>query len=104
MRLFLGCFALASPFTASSEDRKWAAVQSVGFVHSRLQPIARFIEIDIPECNDAASSGEALAKIAGYAASGVITADEAVSISRVIEIRLRAIELTDHEAPQGHRG
>lgn len=74
------------------KDRAWAAEKAAPFIHPRPAPIARTIEIDLPDMNTPAGMQDAISAIMKAAASGQIAPSEAQSLVAIVEAQRKAIE------------
>jgi hypothetical protein len=74
-------------------------MQACKIILDRISPIrkGRPISFDLPEARTANDVVAALAAVANAMAVGVLTPDEAVMVSNVLEIRRRAIETVELE-------
>ncbi|RWQ41866.1 MAG: hypothetical protein EOS21_11915 [Mesorhizobium sp.] len=72
--------------------RAWAAEKAAPYIHPRPAPIARVIEIELPDTTTVQGIKEALSRLVGAAASGQIAPSEAQSLSALIEGQRKAIE------------
>lgn len=77
---------------ADEKRRDWAAEKAAAFLHPRPQPVARSIEIELPDTSTVAGITAALGVITRAAASGQIAPAEAQSLSALIEAQRKAIE------------
>ncbi len=77
---------------ADEKLRNWAAEKSAPFIHPRPAPIARPINIELPDTKSVEGIREAIAAITRAAASGQIAPSEAQSLVAVIETQRKAIE------------
>ena len=80
---------------APEERRNWAAEKSAPYIHPRPQPIARCIEIALPDTSTVEGIKGALSVITAAAATGQIAPAEAQSLSALVEAQRRAIETTE---------
>ena len=78
--------------TADPKERAWAAEKSAPYVHPRPAPVARMIEIDLPDLTAKGGITAALSHIAKAAASGRIAPSEAQSLAAIVEAQRKAIE------------
>ena len=83
---------------ADGKARAWAAEKAAPFIHPRPAPIARSIQMDLPDTATVEGIKAALIKITLAAASGQIAPSEAQSQSALIEAQRKAIET--HELVQ----
>lgn len=77
---------------ADEKRRDWAAEKAAAFLHPRPQPIARQIEIELPDTSTVGGIAAALSVITRAAANGQIAPAEAQSLSALIEAQRKAIE------------
>ncbi len=77
---------------ADEKRRDWAAEKAAAFLHPRPQPVARPVEIELPDTSTVVGITAALATITKAAASGQIAPAEAQSLSTLIEAQRKAIE------------
>jgi len=77
---------------ADEKRRDWAAEKAAAFLHPRPQPVARSVEIDLPDTSTVVGITVALDAITKAAASGQIAPAEAQSLSALIEAQRKAIE------------
>lgn len=77
---------------ADEKRRDWAAEKAAAYLHPRPQPIARAIEIELPDTNSVEGIKAALSVITQAAATGQIVPAEAQSLSALVEAQRKAIE------------
>lgn len=77
---------------ADEKRRDWAAEKAASFLHPRPQPVARSVEIDLPDTSTTDGIKAALSVITKAAANGQIVPAEAQSLSALIEAQRKAIE------------
>ena len=77
---------------ADPKERAWAAEKSAPYVHPRPAPVARTIEIDLPDMTAKGGITAALSHIAKAAATGRIAPSEAQSLAAIVEAQRRAFE------------
>lgn len=77
---------------ADEKRRDWAAEKAAAFLHPRPQPIARAIEIELPDTSTVEGIKAALGVITNAAAAGQIAPAEAQSLSALVEAQRKAIE------------
>lgn len=77
---------------ADEKRRDWAAEKAAAFLHPRPQPVARSIEIELPDTSTVEGITSALSVITKAAANGQIAPAEAQSLSALIEAQRKAIE------------
>ncbi|MBN9250934.1 MAG: hypothetical protein J0I86_10200 [Mesorhizobium sp.] len=77
---------------ADEKRRDWAAEKAAAFLHPRPQPVARSIEVELPDTSTVEGITSALNVITQAAASGQIAPAEAQSLSALIEAQRKAIE------------
>jgi hypothetical protein len=77
---------------ADEKRRDWAAEKAAAFLHPRPQPVARPVEIELPDTSTAEGITAALSVITKAAAGGQIAPAEAQSLSALIEAQRKAIE------------
>jgi hypothetical protein len=72
--------------------RAWAAEKAAPYVHPRPQPIARLIEIELPDTTTVDGIKDALAVITRATATGQIAPAEAKDLVAIVEAQRRVIE------------
>jgi hypothetical protein len=72
--------------------RAWAAERAAPFIHPRPAPMARTVEIDLPDTSTAEGITKAMAAITKAAASGQIAPAEAQAMVAIVEAQRKAIE------------
>lgn len=77
---------------ADEKRRDWAAEKAAAFLHPRPQPVARSIEIELPNTETVEGIKAALGVITNAAATGRIAPAEAQSLSVLVEAQRKAIE------------
>jgi hypothetical protein len=77
---------------ADEKVRIWGAERAAPFIHPRPAPVARSIEIALPDTSTAEGIKAALATITQAVATGKISPSEAQSLSAIIEAQRKAIE------------
>lgn len=77
---------------ADERRRDWAAEKAAAFLHPRPAPVARLIEIELPDTSTLDGIKAALKVITQAAATGRIAPAEAQSLSALIEDQRKAIE------------
>lgn len=77
---------------ADVKRRDWAAEKAAAFLHPRPQPVARSIEIELPDTSTVEGITSALNVITQAVAGGQIAPAEAQSLSALIEAQRKAIE------------
>ena len=75
--------------------RAWAAEKAAPYIHPRPAPIARPIEITLPDTSTVEGINKAIACLVAATAEGRIAPSEAQSISALIEAQRKAIETGD---------
>jgi len=78
--------------TADQKRRDWAAEKAAGFLHPRPAPVARSIELDLPDTRTVEGIKAALGVITNAAAGGHLAPAEAQSLSALVEAQRKAIE------------
>ncbi len=77
---------------ASDKARAWAAEKAAPFIHPRPAPLARQIEIDLPDTSTIEGISTALNRITQAVASGTITTAEAQGLVSTVESQRKVIE------------
>jgi hypothetical protein len=77
---------------APEERRSWAAEKSAPYIHPKPQPIARCVELVLPDTSTVEGIKAALSVITAAAASGQIAPAEAQSLSALVEAQRKGIE------------
>lgn len=77
---------------ADGKSRAWAAEKAAPFIHPRPAPIARSIQIALPDTATVEGIKAALMTITLAAASGQIAPSEAQSLCALIEAQRKVIE------------
>jgi hypothetical protein len=72
--------------------RAWAAEKAAPYIHPRPAPLARSIEIELPDTSTVQGVSEALIRITQAAATGQISPSEAQSLAALVEAQRKAIE------------
>jgi hypothetical protein len=81
--------------TADPKDRAWAAEKAAPYVHARLAPLERTVEIELPSTATLEGIDQALDRIIAAMGSGQMSPSEGGSFISVIEARRRAIETSE---------
>ncbi len=77
---------------ANDKARAWAAEKAAPFIHPRPAPLARPIEIDLPDTSTIEGISAALNRITQAVASGTITTAEAQGLVSIVESQRKVIE------------
>lgn len=77
---------------ANEKRGDWAAEKAAVFLHPRPQPVARPVEIDLPDTSATDGIKAALSTITRAAVGGQIAPAEAQSLSALIEAQRKALE------------
>lgn len=77
---------------ADEKRRDWAAEKAAAFLHPRPQPVARAVDIDLPDTSTVDGIKAAFGVITKAAATGQIAPAEAQSLSALVEAQRKAIE------------
>lgn len=77
---------------ADEKRRDWAAEKAATFLHPRPAPVARPVEIELPDTSTAEGIKVALGVITHAAATGQIAPAEAQSLSTLVDAQRKAIE------------
>ncbi len=81
---------------SAPEERKcWAAEKAAPYIHPKPQPIARCIDIELPDTGTIEGIKAALAKITFSAAAGRIAPGEAQSMAALVEAQRKMIEMDE---------
>lgn len=80
---------------ADPKDRAWAAEKAAPYLHPRPAPVARPVQIDLPDTSTAEGVNAAIDRIIQAIGRGEISPGEGQSIIAVIEARRKAIETSD---------
>ncbi len=72
--------------------RAWAAEKAAPYIHPRPAPLARSIEIELPDTSTVQGVKAALLAITNAAATGQVSPSEAQSLAALIEAQRKAIE------------
>ena len=78
--------------TREEKDRAWAAEKAAPYIHPRPAPLARSIEIELPDMSTAAGVKAALLAVTNAASTGQVSPAEAQSLAALIEAQRKAIE------------
>jgi len=77
---------------ADAKARAWAAEKAAPYIHPRPAPLARPIEIDLPDTSTIEGISAALNKITQAVATGTITTAEAQGLVSIVESQRKVIE------------
>ncbi len=77
---------------ADDKARQWAAEKAAPYIHPRPQPVARPIEIELPDTSTLEGIVDALNKITQAVASGAITTVEAQGLMSIVEAQRKTVE------------
>lgn len=77
---------------ADDKSKAWAAEKAAPYIHPRPAPLARPIEIDLPDTSTIEGVSAALNKITQAVATGDITTAEAQGLVSIVESQRKAIE------------
>ncbi len=78
--------------TVDEKQRAWAAEKAAPFVHPRPAPLARSIEIELPDTSTVEGIAGALNRITQAVACGEITTTEAQGLVSIVEAQRKVIE------------
>jgi hypothetical protein len=84
--------AIVRDENADLKRRDWAAEKASAYIHPRPAPLARPIEIELPDTGTVEGIRDALSAITQATATGKIAPAEAQSLVAVIEAQRKAIE------------
>lgn len=80
---------------ADEKRRDWAAEKLAPYLHPRPAPLARPIQIDLPDTSTAEGVTQALATVAQAVASGQIAPSEGQSLIAIIEAQRKAVDVKE---------
>lgn len=80
---------------ADPKDRGWAAEKVAPYLHPRPAPVARPIQIDLPNTSNVEGINAAIDRVIQAVGQGEIAPGEGQSIIAVVEARRKAIETGD---------
>jgi hypothetical protein len=89
--------ALMRAATGYLSEARECAKDAAPYLHPKLEPMGRFLELKLPTIKGAEDIMTAQAAIMEALASGDITPDEAAKVSGILESRRRSIETVEFE-------